>query len=90
MNDKFVCGIGDYSKLGLLRVLNQGGGFRLGINRMKMKTTADPRSKLTPLIRLRRMNRWLAVIPNCIESSNPWSMATSGRSPNSKLHVLFP
>ena len=31
MHDDFVGDIGDYSKYGLLRALNQVGGFRLGI-----------------------------------------------------------
>ena len=40
MNDDFVGDIGDYSKYGLLRALNQVGGFRLGIVWMKTKAIA--------------------------------------------------
>ena len=40
MNDDFVGDIGDYSKYGLLRALNQVGGFRLGIVWMKTNTIA--------------------------------------------------
>ncbi|MQG59672.1 MAG: hypothetical protein FI709_17385 [SAR202 cluster bacterium] len=42
MKDGFIGDIGDYSKYGLLRALNQVGGFRLGIVWMKTKPVAVP------------------------------------------------